>query len=135
MPSNHLVAAFSQALLHKLAIQAATAHRLASSRGSSATRTNGSRTRSNIFQVRFMATEQRTHNACRAHTGSARGSRTACINLVHSTHIRLLRQADARLCVSLGLGWPHILVMGIWVKRRLGQWRGTACQHGSNTEQ
>ena len=91
MPPNYLVASFSQTLLHKLAIQTAPSHRLACGRGGGATRTNGSRTRSNIFQIRFMATEQRAHNACCAHAGSTRGSCAACVDLVHSTHIRLLR--------------------------------------------
>ena len=58
VPANDLIAAFSQTLLHELAVQATSSYRLARGRSSSATCTNGYSASSNIFQIWFVATEQ-----------------------------------------------------------------------------
>jgi len=87
MPTNHVVATLRQTLLHELAVQTATAHRLRGCRGRCTTSTNGRCTCGYIFQIRLMAAEQRTHNACSANAGCARSGCSTCIHFIDGSHI------------------------------------------------
>ncbi len=92
MPTNDLIAALSQTLLHKLAIDRTASHRLSCSGRSSAARTHSGGTCRNIFQIRLMTTEQRTHHARGTNARCTSCCGAACVNLVHRAHIRLLCQ-------------------------------------------
>ena len=87
MPTDHVVATLRQTLLHKLAIQAATAHRLRGCRGRCATRTNSRCACGDIFQIRLTAAEQRPHNACSANASCARCGCSACIHFIDGAYI------------------------------------------------
>ncbi len=87
MPTDHVVATLRQTLLHKLAVQAAATHRLRCRCGRSTTRTNGGCTCCNIFQIRFVTAQQRSHHTCSANTRSSCRRRSACIHFIDGTHI------------------------------------------------
>jgi hypothetical protein len=55
LPANDVIAAFGQALLHKLAVQTAAAYRLSSRCSRCTACANGGGTCGNIFQTGFAA--------------------------------------------------------------------------------
>ena len=92
MPTDDLVAALTQTLLHKLAVHAAAPDRLSSRCGRCTACTNGGCTCCNVFKIGFVTAEQRAHHTRCADACGARRSCTTGINLVDSANFRLTRQ-------------------------------------------